>query len=173
METKSIIFIEVIEQMLSGCEEMKTILDELDKKIIHYVCSGVHSLNELGKLCNCGRSTVYRRMEKLEKMGFIKKKIMGVPDWSKLDLSAIILGIDISPEDIEKTVAFFLKNPKVKFVWRTYGSHNLVVAVASEKDKVGEEIYNLRLSLEKLGVKVLSYDISISITWDKLDMSPY
>lgn len=47
---------------------MKIVLDELDKEIIHHICNGILSYTELGGLCNVGRNTIYRRMNRLEKV---------------------------------------------------------------------------------------------------------
>jgi len=44
-------------------------LDELDFKLLKYICTGFYSYDELAKLCGVGRNTVYRRINRLEKMG--------------------------------------------------------------------------------------------------------
>jgi len=63
---------------------MGRVFDELDRKIVRYLCSGVYSYNELADLCNAGRNTIYRRIDKLEKIGIITKKIMAFPNFEKL-----------------------------------------------------------------------------------------
>jgi DNA-binding Lrp family transcriptional regulator len=48
------------------------------------------------------RGTVYRRIEKLEKNNIIEKKIMAIPNFKVLNLSAICIGMQVAYEDTEK-----------------------------------------------------------------------
>jgi hypothetical protein len=42
-----------------------------------------------------GDSTVYRKMDKLEKIGVVvKRRIMALPDFEKMGFSAVTLGLD-------------------------------------------------------------------------------
>ena len=148
-------------------------MDELDKKIVHYICSGVYSYSDLAELCNVGRNTIYRRIDKLEKMGIITKRIMAVPNFGKLNLSAVIVGLDVSLEDMERTVDFLKKQDQVKFMWKTYGAHDLVFTIICNKGEVGNCIYALRKGLENLKVRVAKFDVSPSISWEKFDVTPY
>jgi len=152
---------------------MKEVIDDLDRKIVRYVSNGVYSYNELGKLCDAGRNTVYRRIDKLEKMGIITRKIMAFPNFEKLDLSAVIIGMDVNPVDLDRTVDFLKKQHQVKFLWKTYGTHDLVFTIICDKGDVGTCIYNLRRALEKLDVRPTKFDASTSISWEKIDLSPY
>jgi len=152
---------------------MRGMIDDLDRKIVRYISNGVYSYDELGKLCNAGRNTVYRRIDKLEKMGIITRKIMAFPNFEKLDLSAVIIAMDVSPADLDRTVDFLKKQHQVKFLWKTYGAHDLVFAIICDKGDVGTCIYNLRRALEKLNVQPTKFDASTSISWEKIDLSPY
>jgi len=152
---------------------MREKLDSLDRKIVHYVCSGVHSYNDLAKLCGVGRNTIYRRLEKLEKMGIIVRKIMAVPDFEKLGLSVMIVGINASSDDIEKMVRFLKRQQQVKFLWKTYGTHDLIFVILCDKEDVGECIFELKRFLEKIGVKIARFDISVSVSWERIDLTPY
>ena len=69
-------------------------VQDIDSKILKYMCRGVYSYGELGELCGVARSTIYRRIVKLEKDGLIKRRIMTLPNFEKLDLSAVIIGMD-------------------------------------------------------------------------------
>lgn len=147
-------------------------IDELDRKIVHHMCRGVYSYNQLAKLCNAGRNTIYRRIDKLEKMGIISKRIMAIPDFDKLGLSAIIVGINVSAQDTEKTIAFLKKQPQIKLLWKTYGTHDIVFAMVCDKPDVGECIYDLRTELAKLKVNIVDFDTSGSVSWEKVDLTP-
>lgn len=152
---------------------MRREIDDLDRKIVRYICSGVYSYDRLAELCGAGRNTVYRRINRLEKMGIITKKIMAFPNFKKLDLSAVIIGMDVSPGDLDKVSEFLKRQPQVKFLWKTYGTHDLVYTIICDKGDVGTCINNLRRALEKLEIKPTRFDASPSISWEKIDLSPY
>jgi DNA-binding Lrp family transcriptional regulator len=147
-------------------------IDELDRKIVHYICRGVYSYNQLAKLCNAGRNTIYRRIDKLEKTGIISKRIMAIPDFDKLGLSAIIVGINVGAQDTEKTIAFLKKQPHIKLLWKTYGTHDIVFAMVCDKPDVGKCIYDLRTELAKLKINITDFDTSGSVSWEKIDLTP-
>lgn len=152
---------------------MKVVLDELDKKIVHYLCSGVHSYTELGGLCGVGRNTVYRRIERLEKRGVIKKLLSAIPDFDKLNLSAIHVGLNIKQIETDKAIEILKKIPNIKLMWKTYGTHNITMVLLCNKDEIGECVFNLRVSLEKEGIDAHHIDVSTSFSWEKVDFSPY
>jgi len=148
------------------------LIDDLDRKIVRYMSNGVYSYDELGKLCKVGRSTIYRRVDKLERMGIITKRIMAIPNYEKLNFSAVIIGMEVSMRDLAKTVSFLKRQNQVKFLWTTYGTHNLVFTILCDKGDVGTCINNLRNALEKLNVTPTRFDVSISISWEKMYLSP-
>jgi len=152
---------------------MRAEVDDTDQKIIRYICTGVYSYEELAKLCNASRNTIYRRISKLEKMGVVTRKIMAFPDFEKLNLSAVIIGMNVSPKHLDKLVNFLKKQHQVKFLWKTYGTHDLVLSIICDKGDVGTCIYNLKNALEKLEIEPVKLDSSTSVSWEKIDLSPY
>jgi len=154
-------------------DNVKEVIDDLDRKIVRHLSNGVYSYNELANLCDAGRNTVYRRIDKLEKMGIITRKIMAFPNFEKLNLSAVIVGMDVNPADLDRTADFLKRQHQVKFLWKTYGTHDLVFTIICDKGDVGTCIYNLRKALEKLDVQTTKFDASTSIMWEKIDLSPY
>jgi len=64
----------------------------------------------LAKLCKAGRNTIYRRIDKLEKEGIIKRRIMAIPDYKKLRYSAVIIGLNLSPKDTDRAISFLKHN---------------------------------------------------------------
>jgi len=149
---------------------MRVILDELDRNIMHHLCSGIYSYNDLAKICNVTRGTVYRRVNKLENMHVISRKIMGIPDYTKLDLSAICIGMDVAHENMEKVIELLKRQPSVKFLFKTYGTHNVILIMIGDKGEEGQTIYDLREKLENL--KINSFDVSIGFSWEKIDFAP-
>ena len=152
---------------------MKTEVDDLDRKIVRHICNGVYSYEELGKLCSASRNTIYRRIDKLEKLGIIDRRIMAFPNFGKLNLSAVIFGMNVSPKDIDKAISFLKKQHQVKFLWKTYGTHDIVFAIVCDKGDVGTCIYNLKSALQKLDITTAQLDSSTSVSWEKIDLSPY
>ena len=152
---------------------MKIDLDEIDRKILQYACGGIHSYKDLGKLCHVGRNTIYRRIDRLEKMGVIKKLVTAVPDYDKLNLAAVHIGLNVRQIETDKAVEILKRIPRVKFLWKTYGTHSVTMVMLCEKDKIGECVFDLKISLEKEGVDAHHMDVSTSFSWEKLDFSPY
>lgn len=146
-------------------------LDELDKRIIQNMSRGLYSYDELAEKLQVTRSTVYRRINRLEKMHIISRRIMAVPDYTKLGLSAILIGLDIAHEDTAAAVELLIKQDDVKLIWKTYGKHNLIVAIVCEKGCEGKAIFDFREKLAKL--KITGFDYSIGFSWEKVDFSPY
>ncbi|RLI41186.1 hypothetical protein DRO59_07570 [Candidatus Bathyarchaeota archaeon] len=152
--------------------ELKSLIDDLDRKIVRYMCEGGHSYAELAKLCGVSRSTVQRRINELERLRVIKRGMTTFPNFEKLDLSAVIIGMDLNPRDQDKVVSFLKTQHSVKFLWTTFGTHNVVFTILCDKESVGMCIYNVREALEKLGVTPTRFDASVSITWEKTDICP-
>ena len=152
---------------------MKIVLDELDKKIITYLCTGTYSYKELAELCGVGRSTIYRRIDRLEKIGAISKRIMAIPNFTKLNLAAVGIGMDISQLDMDRVIEFLKGLSIVKLLWRSYGRHNIVVLSVCDKGDEGESISKIRESLEKMEVKIHKFDASVSFVWEKVNLAPY
>jgi len=155
---------------MGGCH-LSIVLDELDKKVLHEICSGINSYDDLAKILNVTRGTVYRRIEKLEKNNVIKKKIMAIPNYKALELSAICIGMAVAYDDTEKVIEALCQLPHIKLLWKSYGVHNIVAVMVCDKGKEGEAITILRQLLSKF--RTSEYHISIGFEWDKVDISPY
>ncbi len=150
---------------------MSVVLDELDKKILHEICSGICSYDDLAKTLNVTRGTVYRRIDRLEKNKVIEKKIMAIPNFKVLNPSAIILGMEVAYDDTEKVIEALKQLPHIKLLWKCYGVHNLIAIMACDKGSEGETITDLRQLLSKLEISAVH--ISVGFEWDKVDITPY
>lgn len=147
-------------------------IDDTDKRIVKYISKGIHSYNDLSKLCNIGRNTVYRRMERLEKTGIIGKMVMAIPNFEKLGLSAIIIGINVKAQEVDRTADYLKKQSQVKFIWKTYGTHDLVFTMICSKGEEGTCIHFMKSALEKLDIGISNFDSSTSFSWSKIDFCP-
>ena len=94
-----------------------------------------------------GHSTIYRRVEELKRRDAIRRKVMAIPDFEKLGLSAVIIGMDMHPNELERVVLLLKEHDRIKLLWRTYRTHDLVLAVLCDKDNIGRCIHDLRKEL--------------------------
>ena len=150
---------------------MSVALDELDKKILHEISTGIYSYDDLAKSLNVTRGTIYRRIEKLTENHVIEKKIMAMPNFKTLNLAAICIGMEVSFDDQEKVTEALKQLQHIKLLWKCYGAHNIVAILVCEKGNEGETITNLRQLLSKLNTG--AYHISVGFEWEKVDLSPY
>jgi DNA-binding Lrp family transcriptional regulator len=152
---------------------MSVELDAIDRQIIHHLCGGIYSYDELTENIAITRDTLNERLKKLEDGEIIEKKIMAIPNFSKLNLSAICVGLEIDTTAVDKAVEILKDQPRVKFVWKTYGTYNLNVVFICIRGGEGDCINKLRLFLEKAGIRITHIALSVSYSWDKVDLNPF
>ena len=147
------------------------LIDELDKKIIQEMGRGINSYEALAQKCNVTRSTIYRRVAKLEETKVITRKTRVVPDFEKLNRIALAVGISVAQKDEQKIIDALKKSDDIKMMWRTYGAHNLILITFCNKGDEGNKIDKLRALLEEYPVK--SIDICVGFGWEKMDLTPF
>lgn len=152
---------------------LKLELDELDKKIIVHLSQGVYSYAELAEKCGAGRNTIYRRVNQLETSGIIDRKLRAMFNFTKLNLSAICVMMDIQQSEVERVVGFLGRQSQVKLLWRTFGPYNITTVILCNKGEEGKCIANLREVLEKMRIALNKFEASISYIWEKIDLSPF
>ena len=69
---------------------------------------------------------------------------MAIPNFAVLNLSAIILGMELAYDDTEEVTEALKQLPHTKLLWKCYGATNLVAVLNCEKGCEGETITNLR-----------------------------
>lgn len=116
------------------------------------------------------RNTVYRRVNRLRDNGVLKEEVHGLPDLSKLGLTTIIIGLSLNMNNLEKAIDIFSSDNNVKAIWETYGKHDLISIIVSEKDRVGETIRDMKKKFQESEVKVKDFDVSTAISCEKLDL---
>jgi len=147
------------------------LIDELDKKIIQEMGRGINSYEALAQKCNVTRSTIYRRVTKLEETKVITRQTRVVPDFEKLNRIALAVGISVAQKDEQKIIDALKKSDDIKMMWRTYGAHNLILITFCNKGDEGNKIDKLRAILEEYPVK--SIDICVGFGWEKMDLTPF
>jgi len=148
-------------------------LDDLDRRIVLQLSEGVYSYAELAEKCGAGRNTIYRRVNRLEALGIINKRLRAIPNFTKLNLSAICVMMDIAQSEVERVVGFLERQSQVKFLWRTFGTYNVTTVILCNKGEEGRCISNLREILEKMRVNLNKFEASVSYSWEKIDLSPF
>ena len=146
-------------------------LDELDKRILQHLSAGTSSYEELANACNVTRNTVYRRISALENRGIIKNILNCVVNLEQMDITPITIGVTIPQTIMDKAIKILASNSHVRFLWRTYGEHNLILVIFCTKGKEGEIIQDIRACLEELNAEAIH--ISVGFAWEKMNYSPF
>lgn len=151
--------------------EKDAAIDDLDKQILQQMSKGISSYEELSRECNVTRSTIYRRVASLEKRGFMKRITSTLVNFDKLGILALCFATTVTQANHKKAVTILKAQSNVKFLWQTYGNHNLLFFVFCEKNRVGETINAAKNLLEKFGTTKTT--TIIGFTWEKMDFTPF
>jgi DNA-binding Lrp family transcriptional regulator len=146
-------------------------IDDLDKKILHEICSGIYSYDDLAKTLNVTRSTIYRRIEKMEKMNMITKKIMAIPNFDRLGLFAILVAISAAYDDVSLCIEHLKALPNTKLLYKCYGAHQAYANLICEKGDEAQVIESIQMALKDQ--KTISYTISVGFKLEKIDFAPF
>ena len=146
-------------------------LDDLDKKMLQYLSVGTCSYEELARLCNVTRNTVYRRISALENKGIIKNVLNCIVNLEQLDISPVCIGARIAQSEQDKALNLLAAHSSVRLLWRTYGDYDFHLIAFCAKGKEGHTIQGLRTLLEKLNATNIS--VSIGFVWEKMDLTPF
>jgi DNA-binding Lrp family transcriptional regulator len=126
------------------------IIDDLDKRIIPYLSLGTNSYQELARACNVTRNSIYRRIAALENRGIIKNTLHCVVNLELMDITPVNIGVRIKQTYLDKAISLLKINKNVRFLWRTYGGHNLTLVAFCPKGQEGKIIQDIRAVLEGL-----------------------
>lgn len=147
------------------------VLDSLDRKIIQNLSAGTSSYEELARTCNVTRNTVYRRIAVLENKGIIKNTLHCVVNLEQMDITPVTIGVRIPLINQDRAINLLATNKNVRFLWRTYGDHNLTLVAFCGKGTEGAIIQDIRAVLEELNAEHMC--ISIGFVWEKMNYSPF
>jgi DNA-binding Lrp family transcriptional regulator len=142
-------------------------IDDLDRKIVQYLCHGIYSYQDLAKKCGVTRNTVYRRIAFLEKNGFIERTTRAVLNYDKLGVTAIAFGAGVNQPDFDAVTGLLKAHNNVKLLLRTFGRHNVVFVAFCNKGDEGNTINSIKEMLE--GFNVSDIDVSVGFAWEKTD----
>ena len=148
-----------------------TALDHLDRKIIQYLTSGINSYQELARTCGITRNTVYRRIAALENKGVIKNTLRCIVNLEQMDITPVTIGVTIQQTNIDKAINLLRINRNIRFLWRTYGEHNLTIVAFCPKGREGNTIQDIKAILEELTTEHIC--VSVGYVWEKMDYTPF
>ncbi len=146
-------------------------VDDLDKKIIQQLSVGTSSYEELSHLCNVTRNTVYRRIASLENKGIIKNTLHCIVNLEQMDITTVNIGVQIPQISVDRAINLLSINKNVKFLWRSYGDHNLVLVAFCDKGREGIVIQEIKSMLEELNAT--HFSVSVGFVWEKMNYSPF
>jgi DNA-binding Lrp family transcriptional regulator len=146
-------------------------LDILDQKILQHLTTGICSYEELAHICNVTRNTVYRRISALENKGIIKNTLSCVVDLEQLGLTPIAIGAKVPQICQDKAINLLAVNSSVRFLWRTFGDHNLTLVAFCGKGQEGGVIQAIRAVLEELNAENIC--VSVGFVWEKMNYSAF
>ncbi len=116
--------------------------------------------------------TVYRRIKSLQEEGYLKEKMLGIPDLEKMVFTFIIVGMNVEIDSMDRAVSLMREMDRIKTIWETYGQHNIVIVMLCEKENVGDCINEIKKYLTEKNIEINSFDVSTAVESHKLDLSP-
>jgi DNA-binding Lrp family transcriptional regulator len=146
-------------------------LDDLDRRLVQYLSAGTSSYQELANTCGVTRNTIYRRIAALEKRGVIENTLHCVINLEQMDITPVTIGIRIQQVNQNEAINLLKKNHNVRFLWRTYGEHNLTLVAFCPKGAEGVIIQDIRAVLEDLAAEHIC--VSVGFSWEKMNYSPF
>jgi hypothetical protein len=70
-----------------------------------------------------------------------------------MNITPVTIGVRIQQTNIDKAINVLRINSNIRFLWRTYGEHNLTLVAFCPKSKEGNTIQDIRAVLEELNAK--------------------
>ena len=134
-------------------------LDKIDKKIIQYTCEGFYSHSELSDKIGVSRTTIYRRINELKEKKILKEGSMAKPNYNKIKLSLITLGLNVPTKHQEKTLKYLEK-------------HNIKAIIQSEDNEKVKHTRKIKQNLKKQNIKIDNIEISHGDTPRKINLTP-
>jgi DNA-binding Lrp family transcriptional regulator len=146
-------------------------IDSLDKKILQILGNGANSYEEIAQLCAVTRNTVYRRIASLENRGVIKNTTSCIINFDKIDIIPIIIGAKIEEQRRDEILNLLAINDEVRFLWKTFGDHNISMVAYCSKGEEGSLIHEIRGLLEEY--EATNICVSVGFVWEKMNYSPF
>ena len=146
-------------------------MDELDKDIVQCLSTGACSYQEIARICNVTRNTIYRRIEALEKKGIIKAATSCIISLDKIGIMPIIVGAKAARKNMDYLLHSLQELSCIRMLWRTYGDLDINLVAFCSPGQEGQSIEDIRSLLEEANCEKIV--ISIGFSWEKSELSPF
>ena len=83
----------------------------------------------------------------------------------------ITIGIRIQQTKQDKAINLLKTNNSIRFLWRTYGEHNIILVAFCLKGREGNIIQDIKAILEELNAEHIC--LSIGYVWEKMDYAAF
>ncbi len=110
-------------------------------------------------------------MTLLEKNGIIQKITRTAINYEKLDITTIHVGLNVLQQNQQEVLELLRAQNNIKHLYKTYGTHNIIVIAHCNKGKEGQTINRIKAIAEKFNVTKLA--ISVCFSWEKMDHTPF
>ncbi|WGI17755.1 winged helix-turn-helix transcriptional regulator [Methanonatronarchaeum sp. AMET-Sl] len=148
-------------------------LDTLQKQILNELYEGRSSYSEIGEKLDISQTTVYRKIKEMEEEGYIQKNRAILPNYNKLDISVVALGISLKDIESEDKVIDILKNDEYSnILFRGYLEHSIISILFCEEGKAGKAVKKIKNEFRQNNINPETVDITISTAIEKIDMLP-
>ncbi len=144
-------------------------IDKVDKKIIYHACRGNYSYAELEEKIGVSRNTIYRRIKNLKEKNVLENGVKYFPNLRKLGLTFVMMGINVDANDESNVTQYLKKQEQVKFIWSSFGGHDMVAHLICDKNKAIERAKEIKRDLEKKNITIKKLDISVSDSYQKIN----
>jgi len=139
-------------------------VDKIDIKIIELLAKNARmTYKELAETLGTTRQRISRRMDKLERIGIIKKYTI-VPDYDRLGYSHVVLGITLKAGvDVDEIARALTKMEDIKIVQKALGAHHIVAHIIAPKEmkeiqRIINEISKNTPGIEHIDVTFITED---------------
>ena len=114
---------------------MRVKVGEFDVQLLRLLSKNARlNYSQLAEALNTTRQRIARRMERLERMGVIKKYTL-IPDFDRLGYARVMLGITLKPGvRVEPVIERLREEKDVKVIERGIGVYNIIVHLVVPKD---------------------------------------
>ena len=120
----------------------KSKIDDIDLKIIKLLEKNSRISNvEIARKLNLSEGAIRKRIEKLKKLGVIKRFSL-IIDYNLLGYKICWIGLNVEKNKIVEIINKIPKDDNVKGIYLTYGDHDIIIEYIYKDNKELEDYLN-------------------------------
>jgi len=131
--------------MVRNSNKMNKKIDHVDLKILEILEENSREpFTRIAKILNMSEAAIRKRVNKLEKLGIIKKYTIEI-DYFKIGFKVCIIGIDVLPEYLTSILNKLRRIKEIKQIYLSSGDHDIMVKVIySSSEKLERIVENIK-----------------------------